>query len=258
MKRLFLQAALIASIALGFSSCSDDDKDYTPENPDQVEVIKAEGDSAAISAKLNSFRQTTGTPVNTTKGATGGRREINWDGVPATVTNTNNFPVDFFNPTAEGSPEARQRGLLYTTASLRVSDNNFADVDPSYANEFKPFSKAKLISSVGTNESDFKFQVAGTNQDAYVMSFGIILSDVDNANATVIKLYEGNDLFAEVKANASDKQFSFVGITSKKRRITRIKVVAGNTAMGAGVTESSSKDIVVMDDFIYSEPVALK
>jgi len=260
MKKLFLQTAVIASIALGFSSCSDDDKDYSPENPDQVEVTRAEGDSSAIGAKISTFRQTAGPQLNTTLNAKGGRREINWDGVPASLTNVNTFPVDFFNPTDPAIAEGRKRGLLYIpgTAALRVSDNNFADVDVSYANEFKPFSKAKLFSSAGTNVTDFKFQVPGANQDAYVTSFGIIFSDVDDANATVVKIYEGDDLFAEVKATASDKKFSFVGLTTTKRRITRVKVISGNTAIAAGAVDGGSKDIVVMDDFIYSEPVALK
>jgi hypothetical protein len=260
MKKLFLQTALIASIALGFSSCSDDDKDYTPENPTGVEVTRAEGDSSAIGGKINTFRQIVGEKLNTTLNSTGGRREINWDGVPANLTNVNTFPVDFFNPVDPTIAEGRKRGLLYTpaTAPLRVSDNNFADVEPSYANEFKPFSKAKLFSSTGTNVTDFKFQVPGTNQDAYVMSFGIIFSDVDDATATIVKIYEGDDLFAEVKATAADKKFSFVGITSKKRKITRVKIISGNTAVASGATDGGSKDVVVMDDFIYSEPVALK
>ncbi|MCX2477470.1 hypothetical protein OQY15_00110 [Pedobacter sp. MC2016-15] len=260
MKRLFLQTALMIATAIAFSSCDDDDKDYTPETPNQVEVIRAEGEIDAINAKLSAFREIAGNPVNATLGAKGGRREINWDGVPANLTNVNTFPADFFNPTDPAIPEARKRGLLYTpaTAALRVSDNNFADIDPSYANEFKAFSPAKLFSASGTVTTDFKFQVPGTNQDAYVSSFGIIFSDVDDANATIVKVYEGNDLIAEVKATAADKKFSFVGITAKNRKITRVQVKAGNTVLAAGALDGGDKDVVVMDDFIYSEPIALK
>src|SRR5687768_8833770 len=55
-------------------------------------VFKAAGD---ITSALNEFRATLGT-LNTAPGAEGGRREINWDGVPAGLTNNDQFPGDFF------------------------------------------------------------------------------------------------------------------------------------------------------------------
>ncbi len=48
----------------------------------------------------------------------GGRREINWDGVPAAFTNNDLFPGNFFNV---NSP----RGVLFTTdgSGFRISNN---------------------------------------------------------------------------------------------------------------------------------------
>src|SRR5437870_9786504 len=59
-----------------------------------------------------------------------GRREINWDGVPAAQTNTNTFPGNFFSVNSG-------RGLVVTTpgTGLRVSDNNFSDVNATYATQ---------------------------------------------------------------------------------------------------------------------------
>jgi hypothetical protein len=102
--------------------------------------------SGAIEADVDEFRALLGDPNNgVTPGPLGsGRREINWDGVPAAVTNVPNFPLDFF---LVNSP----RGLGYDAIDpgLEVSDQRFADINPTYAAEFTPFSGQKLFSPIG-------------------------------------------------------------------------------------------------------------
>ena len=39
-------------------------------------------------------------------------------------------------------------------------------------------------------------------------------------------------------------------------RIGRVRITAGNAALGASVFETGGIDLVVMDDFIYAEPIA--
>jgi hypothetical protein len=96
-------AALIASLLIMvLVSCK---KEHNKKEP---LVFKATGD---INNILNEFRNLLGT-LNTTPGATSGRREINWDGVPDSLVGKA-LPDDFFNPTGAGAPIARQRGLIY-------------------------------------------------------------------------------------------------------------------------------------------------
>ena len=41
--------------------------------------------------------------------------------------------------------------------------------------------------------------------------------------------------------------------------VSRVRITSGNTALGAGATDQngSTRDVVVMDDFIYGEPVQI-
>ena len=77
-------------------------------------VVKGSGD---ISGQLAEFRAILGEPVNGTPNQTTGRREVNWDGVPANLTNNNNFPFDFFNVTDPAGPNGRKRGLVMNNAT---------------------------------------------------------------------------------------------------------------------------------------------
>jgi hypothetical protein len=89
------------------------------------QVVAGSGDVTGV---VGQFRSLLGDPLNgVTPGAQpAGRREINWDAVPANLTDNDAFPGDFFNT---GSP----RGAIFTTLgpAFQVSGKNLADVDPS-------------------------------------------------------------------------------------------------------------------------------
>jgi hypothetical protein len=109
MKKAF---GVLASLLLGLAlaACSRDlpttangtevatlDRDASGDSRhrSKASVFRAAGD---ITATLNAFRDALGTlNANTPGSQAGGRREINWDAVPAQFTNTNDFPADFFN-----------------------------------------------------------------------------------------------------------------------------------------------------------------
>ena len=170
------QIAAIAIATFTIAACS---KDYGYNNPAPGQQVNATEVSAAgdISGALTQFRNLLGN-LNTTPGQTSGRREVNWDGVAATFTNNGNFPADFFNNTDSAGPNGRKRGIVYANAGVqfRVDSSAFAEVDPSYAATFKAFSPKKLIAPVSGNVTELIFKVPGTNNDATVKGFGLILS----------------------------------------------------------------------------------
>lgn len=269
MKHFTFKAALFTLATLTMISC-DKDNDYEEPKPEPEPEIVSEVTSASgdLTAALTTFRAKLGDPLNNTPNQNAGRREVNWDGVPASAANNNPFPVDFFNNTDPNGPNPRKRGIVYTAvegSTFRVDSTQYVEIDPSYANEFKPFigNGKRLIAHIGTVTSEATFRIPGTNTNAFVKGFGVVFSDVDDANSTTIQFYNGNKnlgIFnAPVRSDADG--FSFLGVFFPNEKITRVKITAGNASLATGVKDISqggSKDLVVMDDFFYDEPKTLQ
>jgi hypothetical protein len=257
-QRAIKPAVLALSAVVLVAACSDSNNTYNPTEPPPP-VATVITSSGSITAKVDEYRQLLGDPKNgpTVPGpAAAGRREINWDGVAAANVNTNTFPGDFFNTTTK-------LGLLMTTpgTGLRVSDNDFADVNPAFGDAFNAFSPAKTFAAVGSNIVDVTFQVAAGTAAATVAGFGVVFADVDIAGATKIEAFDktGKSLgtfVAPVRSDASG--FSFVGVKFDSPIIARVRITSGNGTLGAQAQDVSSggaADLVVMDDFLFSEPI---
>jgi hypothetical protein len=269
---------LLASVAFAsLASCSKKDSGYMKDKPgstlSQKEdfnqevktgaiVFKASGDSLDILPALNEFRDSLGT-LNSKPGAKGGRREVNWDGGPANLTNNNLFPGDFFAATDPALPDGRKRGLINTTpgTGFSISDNDFSFINPKYDDQFNDFSPKKTFIAVGSNITDNFFKVPGTNIDATVQGFGVVFSDVNNASSTSLEFYNGERLLGSFKVpnigNNNPGGFSFLGVYFPNEKVTRVRIYSGNAPLSPtqdDLSDGGGKDLVVMDDFIYSEP----
>jgi hypothetical protein len=230
-----------------------------PEPKPEAIVFKAAGD---ISAALSEFRELLGT-LNTAPGAAGGRREINWDAVPDDKTNNNLFPGDFFGATDPALPNGRKRGLIDTTpgSGFSISDNGFEFINPTYPSQFTAFSPKKTFISFGSNITDNFFKVPGTSTDATVQGFGVIFSDVNNASSTSMEFYDGDRLLGSFKVpnigNNNPGGFSFLGVYFPNEKVTRVRIFSGSAPLSPTQNDLSNgggEDLVIMDDFIYSEP----
>jgi len=264
LTKTFVAAGLLSLLITGCSKDDDGGSYYNTPPPatQEATVFSAAGDSSTIIGTINQFRAVLGDSLNFTTGKTSGRREVNWDGVPSTFTNQNNFPFDFFNSTNPADPDGRKRGIVYsnTGTSFRVDSTDFSEIDASYAAQFDAFSRKRLFTYIGSNISEAIFKVAGTNTDAFVKGFGVIFSDVDDANATTIEFFNGTQSLGVFKAPARNAQggLSFLGVHFDNEKVTRIKITSGSGVLAAGnkdISDGGTNDLVVMDDFFYNEPL---
>jgi len=224
------------------------------------EVFAAAGD---IRSTIEAYRTALGTLNPNQPGSFGaGRREINWDAVPAQFTNIDNFPADFFNQPVVG----RARGALFTTpgTGFRVSDDNFVGLNPTYRGEFNFFSPVRTFIAVGDPSSAVEFFVPGTQTPAASTGFGVVFSDVDHLGSASIRLFdaEGRSL-GTFLAPADPGGLSFVGVRYAASVVARVEILSGKAALGpdsfdiSSDTNGPTHDLVIMDDFLYGEPIAI-
>lgn len=234
-----------------------------------VTVFEAAGpDAAAIQSTVDGFRTSLGANNGVGNPKTEGRREINWDGVPAQFLDP--FPPNFFNA---NSP----RGLELSTSGSRLKVSG-DDGTPSFLLrdvtarewglvELAAFSPQKIFTTLASREITGVFFVPGTTTRAAVSGFGAIFVDVDAADTSRLEGYDarGNLIFSRnVPVSGTvpppgrpSKGFSFVGVVVESgERIAFVRIVTGNAPMDSPWVEPEP-DGVALDDFIYGEPLAL-
>ena len=237
-----------------------------------------------FTALLNDFRSDLGGILNPpgpcSPPCTSGRREINWDAVPDTLSSPNAFPGDFFNGTTGVQPNGRIRGALFTTpgTGFQVSADTTPDpagTAPEFGNlqgfapgEFDAFSLQRLFTSLGSHFTDVTFAVPGTPGTlASTHGFGVVFADVDfdgsasleffKRNGASLGLFDVPGVFPTPDPNSNSQgSFSFLGVSfTMGEQVTRVRIRSGSHALDQPF--SGVEDAVVMDDFLYGEPQAL-
>ena len=233
-------------------------------------VFQAAGPSiASIQGTIAEYRIALGDLNKDTDGPKdAGRREINWDG------GGNNLQ------TAIGANPLQQflstRGALFTTPDgvnfVQATPDGLATTfnNPNYATEFRAFSQFRLFSAVGGRITDVDFfRPGGGDIAAVTKGFGVVFTDVDQPDgsgpsekhgnrksSTLIEYFgaQGELLFSSfVPASPGNGGQSFIGILFPDARIARVRITSGDVAPGPD--DDRKVDVVMMDDFIYGEPV---
>ncbi len=214
-----------------------------------VSVQQAAGTSAqAIQSAVDAYRQDLGDS----------RQEINWDGVPDNRAAPNLLPADFFNTVAP-------RGVVFSThgtgfqvsANAGVAPIEFDNINPTYSRLFTTFSRQRLFTPLGSNIMEVDFFVPGSSTPATTNGFGAVFTDVDRPGTRIEYLDEHGRRLArfDVPASPGRETLSFLGVRFLDRRVARVRITSGNTALGPN--ESANRDLVVMDDFIFGTPTPL-
>ena len=213
-------------------------------------------DAAAIQASVDAFRTALGNPNNGNVAGPlpGGRREINWDGGGVTTT---------ISPTPFNGFQ-NNRGALFTTSGtgfVQAPPSGLA-TDPTFGNPtyagFDVFSIARLFSPTGSTLTNVTFFVPGTGggTTATVGGFGAVFSDVDvSGNASLSFVTSTGASVGPFSVPAANNGLSFLGLLFPGEAISQVQIISGNVPLGP--SESGGIDIIVMDDFLYSEPAVV-
>jgi hypothetical protein len=238
-------------------------------------VFEASGATAAdIQATVTAFRAHLG--HNNGIGGTfiGGRREINWDGVPDQFAAPNLMPANFFN---SNSP----RGVVFFTpgSGFQVSANSinptntpvrFGNIRANFPNIFSTFSPQRLFTALDSNITEGLFFIPGTTQSAKVRGFGVVFTDVNSDSSTTIEYFDVNGnllLSRDVLPGPNVRgSLSFLGVAFDSPEVFLVRIISGNIILKTpaavtgidSATTDLAQDVVVMDDFIYGEPRALQ
>jgi len=223
--------------------------------------------AAGVQAVVDQFRTDLGGANNGVGGSfPDGRRELNWDGVPNNFANPNFLPGNFFNVNSprgvvfhtvlEDAATGYDDFMVSASASSGVGVR-FSDINPNYATQFSTFSAERLFMPRAAHAVLVKFYKPGTTMPATTHGFGVVFTDVDGSSGsmrTIVTAY-GTDGAQLVAAMAPVGALSFVGVSfDGGERIDHVIIKSGTNALGSGVNDSASVDVVAMDDFIYGEP----
>lgn len=250
-------APFLSLMALAACSSLYSPSSGSPPPPPAFTAFQFLGDSFAIADGLDLFRAGLGGSLNApnTPPADNGRREINWDGVPAALTNVDTFPATFFNVNSK-------RGAVFVTpgTGLRVDSTAFASVNPGLGDQFKFFSAKKMFMPVGSKHVEVDFRLVGSTTAGLVNGFGVVFSDVDRAGSTRVEFLDATGVriaSLEAPAHAGTHEFSFIGAVFTSPIVARVLITSGEAALNTTITDLSAggtQDLVAMDDFVYGEP----
>lgn len=207
-------------------------------------VFSGTGTNAAgIQGVVDSYRAALGS----------NRREIDWDGGGLQTTTNTGTPFNGF---------LNSEGVQFATPGLgfmQATPDGLASINPTYAG-FDTFSSFRLFTPVDSNVTDVLFYTPGSNGvDATTISgFGAIFSDVDLAETTTLQYFDrnGNQLGTFFASEFVDG-LSFLGVLfNGGELVSRVRITTGNSVLGQ--SDGSGADVVVMDNFIYAIPQAVR
>lgn len=266
LKKLILGFGILAGLASwGCGSTADFVQNPAVAQANNFTVFSASG-AADVNQRVTDFQNALGgvNNGNATAAVAGGTgfRRVNWDGGVVPL-NVNTFPFNLFNDSTAGVP----RGVLVGANGngLRAANDQFAAINGNYPAQFTAFSNTVLFSPTTSNILWAKFEPADVRGvPASTHGFGVVFSDVDTAGSTSLEFFNGEISLGvfNVPVRTDANGHSFLGVTWQNGvRVTSVRIKLGTAQLAAGVDDvtvaATNPDLVVVDDFIYGEPVVI-
>jgi hypothetical protein len=234
--------------------------------------------TAGTGAAISSFESAIGgANVSTANGPqASGFRTINWDGVALNGTDfgggANTVVISQGNTVGIPFDRFQSRGAFFGDV-YGVSGNGFTTVNPSVAGLFPAFSPNNTFAMFNDNFIDMSFVVPSaattTPVNAASRGFGVVFINVELPNTSSIQFFNGSTLLATAFAPVGGKgQASFVGGLFNSPLVTGVRLTLGTDVLFTfnGTTfapgpnpdnPGAGHNLVVTDDFVYAEPVAI-
>jgi hypothetical protein len=232
------------------------------------------GNSTSAAAGLANFEAAIGGVNNAGGPATSsGFRTINWDGVKTDGTDfgggANTTVIVSGHTVAIPLNRFQSRGVFFS-AIYAVSNDGFADVNPSVGSLLPAFSKPSTFAMFNENDIDFKFVVpSGTTPNSTLVSaasrgFGVIFINVE-LPGTTMELFNGTTSLGVFNVPVGGKsQPVFLGELFNSPLITSATLTLGTDVLfsfdGTTVTPGPNADdgvthnLVTVDDWAFAEP----
>lgn len=208
---------------------------------------------------------------------TGGFRTITWDGVALDGTDFGGNTTIIVPNKVVGIPVNRfqTQGTIFEEV-YAVSSDGFTSVNPSVnaANPalFPSFSPTNTFAMFNTTTIDLRLALpSGANTTAVpaaTRGFGAVFQNVRLANTTSIEYFDGDHSLGQFFVPVGTQgQSEFLGELFSAPVVTRVTITCGTDVLfsfdgttpvaGAADNPGASHNLVVTDDFVYAEPVAV-
>ncbi len=238
-----------------------------------VPAVFSGSGTSAVTSTIASFKAAIGGVNNgaNPQPALGGSRTITWDGVKLDGTDfgggANTIVISPGNTVGIPINRFQNVGVQFETV-YAVSGDGFADVNPSVAGLFPPFSPKNTFAMFNDNSIDFQFVLPSgpgtTPVPAASRGFGAVFINVEQANTTSIELFHGTQSLGKFFApTGAQGQPEFIGALFNNPIITNVTLTLGSgvifnfngTTTTPGDTNGLLHNLVVTDDWFYPEPV---
>ncbi|MFO1321460.1 MAG: PEP-CTERM sorting domain-containing protein [Burkholderiales bacterium] len=217
------------------------------------------GSPGALTPAVDEFRGLIGGSLNANAPTNfvGGRREINWDAVPDASADPNFIATNFFNTGVGG----RARGLEFHSSNNQFMVSSKAASGEPIAfgspGDFVAFSAERMFAPIGTLTTEITFfDPVHPAVRATTNAFGAVFEDVEERGGKMVfQDLAGNALLSLDIPRGGNAGLSFAGATFASAVVGKVVITVGNAVLNADGTFGPGTDGVVMDDFIYGEPV---